>query len=203
MGFWKVLGGVAAGVGVVVAAPVFGAVGTITAAGVAVGAAAGALGGAVASSVEEDERTEARNEGYREGRAENFVEIQKLQERLALAEARFTEHKQYENLLVAMFAVGISVANSDGTICGDEKDAINGFILGESFVGLPTTIKTVIQELHENPPTFNTTMEYVKRVDREDWAIFDSVILLIIESDSYTHSEELAYQQAWEQFKAS
>ena len=63
MGFWKILGGIAAGVGAVALLPVAGAVGAVTATGAIVG---GAVGAAVAAGTDdEDEKKRLREENER------------------------------------------------------------------------------------------------------------------------------------------
>ena len=63
MGFWKILGGIAAGVGAVALLPVAGAVGAVTATGAIVG---GAVGAAVAAGTDdEDEKKRVRAENER------------------------------------------------------------------------------------------------------------------------------------------
>lgn len=63
MGFWKILGGIAAGVGAVALLPVAGAVGAVTATGAIVGGAVGAV--VAAGTGDEDEKKRLREENER------------------------------------------------------------------------------------------------------------------------------------------
>ena len=56
MSIFKILGGAAAGVGLVAAAPIFGAVGAVTAVGAVVGVGVGALAGGIATKIDSDEK---------------------------------------------------------------------------------------------------------------------------------------------------
>jgi len=92
MGFWKVLGGVAAGVGAIVALPVAGPIGAVTAAGAAIGAAAGGLAGAAASALDEEENKNAYRAGERATAAKYNKKVEKLCASLESAEKQLKNY---------------------------------------------------------------------------------------------------------------
>ena len=97
MGFWKILGGIAAGVGTVALLPVAGAVGAVT----MTGAIVGGTGGAAVAAGSEDEKKKLREENQRMAatnvavtqNAERMVsdakqKVSKAKEKAAVAEQR-------------------------------------------------------------------------------------------------------------------
>ena len=201
MGLFKVLGGAAAGVGLIVLAPVFGAVGTVTAVGVAVGTAVGGIAGAVAS--DKDKENSAYNRGKEQGKSENLSEMEALKSKFEKASRRFEEYKDFENYLLACYAVGISVAYCDGNFAEEEKNDLEEFIQGVSFQNYPNTFKEGIQNLYDNPPTFNEAKTFVKKVNKSDWSIFSDIIEIIIASDNIERNEERVYREAWKEFMSA
>jgi hypothetical protein len=145
----------------------------------------------------------AFNKGKLAGKAENLLKIRKLTENLKNAADRFWETKEYCDLLIAMFAVGISVANCDGEIVSEEKQDIDEFIAGVSHSHLPSSIKKKINTMYDNPPNFNTAMNLVKKIDSECWDLFSQVIEIVSSSDGFIKTEEVAYKEAWLKFVKS
>ena len=208
MGFWKTLGYIAGGIGtgvaVVVAAPIAGPIGAVTLTGALIAGGTGAVAGGVISATDDSEE-KAKNDGYKQGKehakSENAKRIEKLLRNLQKHENKIKENNAFEEYAVAMFAVAFSVANCDGKIHPDEIRDIEEFISGELFAKLPSSIKTKIEKIRNNPPNFNTAMEYVKKVNRGSWDIFDSIIELAMRADGVIRKEETAYMEAWQKFK--
>ncbi|MCF8568345.1 hypothetical protein LLE49_26855 [Alicyclobacillus tolerans] len=203
MGLFKILGGAALGVAAVAAAPVFGAVGVVTLTGAAVGASVGAAAGGAASSKEKKKKQASERASYERGKAERAAEFEDLQTKFSAAAKRFKSHKKYEEFLVAAFAVAISVAHADGAFTTEERVEIQEIVSGESYNALPQEIRNEIQKLFMSPPTFNTAMTFVQKVDKSKWSMFDSIIDLVIAADGAEHENERAFRAAWQQFKAS
>lgn len=203
MGIFKVLGGIAAGVGVVAVAPVFGAVGAVTVAGAAVGATVGAVAGGVASSIDEDDKNSSYRAGERSGKAENAQEVDNLKKTMEEASKRFEDYKDYETFLISCYAVGISVANCDGEIAKEELEELESFLQGETFNKYPESFKNTLKELKNSPPTFRQAMSYVEELDKENWDQIDDIINFMIEADGYIHEKESAYKESWRRYKAS
>jgi tellurite resistance protein len=207
MGFWKVMGGVAAGIVTVVALPVAGPIGAISLAGAAVAGTIGGAAGAVASKKESEKEqikvSRAYREGQMAGRKESEMNLKELTKAFEDVSSRLSEHKEYFDLLTAMFAVGISVANCDGSIDPKEERDIDEFIAGIVHSELPTYIIDTITTLRQNPPSFNSAMQYVKHVNKDSWDLFSEIIDLVSRSDDIVRPEEIAYKSAWREFMAA
>jgi len=184
MSFWKVLAGVAAGVGIVVALPVAGPIGAVTAIGAAVGAAGGGIAGGIASAIDEEEKKAVYNKGKNEGLAEHQLKIDKLVKSLKEAQKRLNNEKNYFDLLVALFSVGMTTANADGKVSEEELVEIEEFCTGIMAAQLPQHIQNEIDYLKTNPPSFNTTLELVRKLDHSiDRDVFIQVIELVASAD--------------------
>jgi len=182
MSFWKVLGGIAAGVGLVVALPVAGPIGAVSAIGAAVGASGGAIAGGIASAIEDEEKKAEYNKGKNRGIAEQRIRIEKLVKSLEEAQMKLKEDKNYYELIVALFAVGMTTANSDGCVSNEELIEIEEFCVGISGSYLPAHIREEIDYLKENPPSFNTSLELVRRLDH---SIDKDIVVKVIELVAY------------------
>ena len=183
MSYWKIIGGAAAGVGAIACLPVFGAVGAITAVGAAVGAAVGGLGGAAVASSDEEEKATAYEKGEQTATAKYEREVTKLRDALRTAKNQLNGDKTYFQLLLALFAVGMATLKYTGNTSAEKIHDLEEFVGGISHAGLPKHIKQELEKLKINPPSFNTAMEHVKKLDNPDMSLFESVISLMSESD--------------------
>ncbi len=197
MGFWKVLGGVAGGVGLIAALPVAGAVGVVTLAGAAVAGTVGGVAGAVASSKEKAERESARDQGERRATAKYELTVQKLVASLQSAEKQLNDDKSYFTLLVAMFAVGMATAAADGEVSAVEEAELEEFIAGLAHTNLPSHVKGAITRLRNNPPNFATAMTHVQKTGNIDRKLFEEVIELVALSDGHFCDDERALLEAF------
>ncbi len=197
MGFWKVLGGIAAGVGAVVALPVAGPIGAVTAVGALIGGGIGGLAGAAASAIDEEEKEDARRTGERTATARYEKKVQKLVSALKEAEDRLHDDKSYFQLLIALFAVGMATASADGHISDEEMADLEEFTTGIGHSNLPPHVKQMITRLKDNPPNFNTAMEHVSKLEDFDISLFESVIEVVSASDGKVSEEETALLNAF------
>ncbi len=197
MGFWKVLGGVAAGVGAVVLLPVAGPIGAVTAVGAAVGAGLGGLAGAAASAIDEEEKSDARRSGERVATAKYEKKVQKLVAALQEAEEKLHDDKSYFQLLIALFAVGMATANADGDISDEEMADLEEFTAGIGHSNLPPHVKGAITRLKNNPPNLKTAMTHVSKLENIDLSLFESVIEVVSASDGKVSEEETALLSAF------
>jgi len=193
---WKVLGGVAAGVGTMAALPVVGPAGVLTAAGAAVGGAAGALVGFGLEKYEESQRKAAYNEGYRQGAAEAAAEVLKHRD------AR-KEDDDFYQLILAMVAMGLAAAACDGEVSEEESEEIQEFSAGVAHGKLPKRVRERIAALVEAPPNLATAMEYVEPLPESDYDTIELVIRLVIESDGIVREAEAAFLEAWRQQRSA
>ena len=102
---YKIAGGVLAGVGVVAALPVMGAIGTVSLIGAVVGGTLGGVAGAVASELEEEERN---NRSTIEGDEEVAQEDEPNEWTLALERVRaeLQEDEAFFSLIIALGTIG-------------------------------------------------------------------------------------------------
>jgi tellurite resistance protein len=197
MSYWKILGGVAAGVGVVVALPIAGPIGAVTALGAVIAGTVGAAAGAVVAYSDDEDKESARKQGEQKATAKQEKEAEKLKVALQEASNRLKDDHSYFQLLIALFAVGMATANADGEVSEEELADLESFTTGIAHSNLPPHIKEEIAKLRDNPPSSNTAMEYVKKLDNPDMKLFESVITLISESDGKTTEEETAFLAAF------
>lgn len=202
MSFWKILGGVAAGVGVVVALPVAGPIGAVTAVGAAVGAGMGGLVGAAASVVDDKEKESCRRDGESTATAKYEKQVTKLLSSLKEAEGKLQSDESYFQLIIALFAIGMATANADGEISDEEIVDLEEFVTGVGHSNLPIYVKNLIATLKNSPPTFNTAMQYVRKLNTIDLTLFESVIEVISASDGRMAPEETALLTAFRQAAA-
>ncbi|EGR0942957.1 TerB family tellurite resistance protein [Vibrio cholerae] len=214
MSFWKILGGVAVGVGAVAAAPftgggsIFGAVtlaGSLAGAGtVAAAIGAGAVGAAVGAAMDSDDdiKKKAYSDGKAEGIAENAAKLQQLENKLKQALAKLKDSAAYYDTIYAMEAVALAVAHCDGSFCDDERKQIDEFIAGVASSSLPNEIKQKLTDMYETPLNIREAFELVKRAD-VDLELVDEIIDVVIHADDHVHENESAFIQAWNELKAA
>ena len=199
MGWGKVLGLAALGVGAVAAAPftgggsllgaatVAGSLGTAGAVAGAVGAGtAGALVGKALSDREDDERRGLENK------------VSEFNQKAQKSESALKEHESHTNLILALSALGCSMANADGDISPDELIELNEFVGGISSQNYPTHITEQIQNMISNPPTFNEAMEHLIKVDSIEYPELRNFLVMIMESDDVVHKKEEAFLKAFD-----
>jgi len=196
MSFWKVLGGVATGVAVVVALPVAGPIGAVTAIGAGIAGTTGAVAGGIAAAMDDSEE-QAEQRGYERGTAESAIKIRNLTAAILEAEKRLKESDDYFNLIIAMTAVGLACAACDGEVSSEEETEILEFISGISSSGLPISVTSKLNELASNPPNINTAFYLANKVGLNSYDLFDEIIDVVTDADGYTHSQEIAFKQAW------
>jgi hypothetical protein len=202
--YWKVLGGAAGAVVGVMALPIAGGVGAITAAGAAVATAVGGLTGAAVSyygSSESDEKDKARKAGFADGKAEasaeHLAQVKKLQAALAAALQRIKEREQFFELVVALHAVGVACAACDGQISENEARDIREFVTGVGFQSMPPHIQQKVEAITAAPPSIETAFELAKNCGVEAWELFDEVISLVSFADGAPNSQEAQFRAEW------
>lgn len=197
MGWGKVLGLAALGVGAVAAAPFTGG-GSILAATTAAGSLAGAgalaagagVAGAAAGKVWSD-----KDEEEKKAQEEKIAEYnQKAQK----SEAALKEHEKHTNLILALSALGCSMANADGEISPEEIVELNEFVGGLSSQGYPIHIVKQIDDMISNPPTFNEAMKHLEKVDAIEFPELRNFLVMIMESDDVIHKKEEAFLKAFD-----
>jgi hypothetical protein len=210
MGFWKILGGVAIGVGAVAAAPftgggsVLGAatlLGSMAGAGTVAAAVAAGTAGAVAGAVLSDQEKEERQNETRRAKEAGVAAGAKLaedqwKEKFITLCSKLKERENFENTLIGLMAVGLAVANADGEICDEERFELDDLISGISSSSLPSSIKETILQMRNDPPNFNQAMAIARKYgcNVED---IDVVIEVMANADDVITPEEDAFISKW------
>ena len=210
MGFFKYLGyglgGAALGVAAVAAAPFTGGgsllgaatlatslagAGTIaSAAGIA--AVAGGTGAYLAKrSEDEDEETERQLSEFR-------LKVEKYEEGFKIALERFQSDKEYFDYIIAITALGLSIANVDGEISEEEIQEIEEFIGGIASSNYPEHVKSTIAKIYNNIPNFNTAMTYLEKINPSNYANIRDLLELVVMVDGIRHEKEEAYLKAYD-----
>ncbi len=206
---WKILGGVAIGVGAVAAAPFTGggsllggatALASLAGAGtVAAAVGAGAVGAGIGAKLSHDEEKKKKEQDDKI--AEQALKMNKIEEALNNAQPQLKEQEDYFNLLKAMTAIGIACANCDGEIAEEERESIDEFIGGVVNSGLPQNIKDDINHIYQNPPRLRLAFDMVQKVKLNSYELFDNIIDITIMADGKEHEKEIEFKQDWEQLK--
>jgi hypothetical protein len=207
MGFWKIIGGMAIGVGAIAAAPftgggsVLGAttlLASLSGAGtIAAAVAAATAGGVAASKISNSDKESGRKEGEKIATAKYQKKVEKLEVALFKALGTLEDDKGYFKLIVALFAVGMATANADGKISEEELIELNEFLTGAAHESLPAHINKIIAKLKATPPSFSEAMNYVNKLKNIDLSLFENVIQLISHSDGKVTKEETAFLAAF------
>jgi len=202
MGLFKILGGAAMGVAAIAVLPVAGAVGTVALAGGLAAAVAGGIAGAIANEMDDTEE-KAERRGERNATVKYDKKIEKLLSNFNDVEKRLNDTGKYFEGILAMTAVGIACANSDGDIADEERKEINEFITGVAGDKLPTYIKEQVEQMWINPPSVNTAFELANNLGLDSLELFSEIIEITIHADGDVHENELVFQQAWNSLVAA
>lgn len=207
MGFGKILGLAALGIGAIAAAPFTGGgsiLGAATLAGSLAGAGAiaaatgaGAVGAGVGYVLSRKEEEEEKDKNGKDI-AKLRKKAEKFEEAFKKAIFQFQGDKEYFNFIVASTALGMSIANADGKISNDELIEINEFVGGIASSNYPQHIVYTITQLKDNPPSFNEAMKYLEKVNVSNYKSIRSLIELVIEADGIIHEKEKAFLEAFD-----
>jgi hypothetical protein len=101
---------------------------------------------------------------------------------------------------LALFALGVAVANLDGHIGDEEKRELEEFIAGAMSSSLPKAVLDAIRELYNYPPTVDSALEYIKKAE-VPLEVVEDLIELIIEADDTMTEEEQEFRAKWAKYK--
>jgi len=200
MGFGKMLGLAGLGIAAVAAAPftgggsilaATGAAASLAGAGTVAAAAGAAAAGATAGAVlsrkeEEEERAKQRKIAEANLKAEKATKVAKA-------------HEKHSNLILALTALGVAMANADGEISEEEMVELNEFVGGLSSSAYPQHIIDEINNLIKNPPTFNEAIKYLEKVDSIEYSEIRDILILVMEADGKVENEEAGFLYAFDQ----
>lgn len=200
MGWGKILTGVTIGVGAVAAAPFTGggsilgaatALGSLAGAGTIAGAVgAGAVGAAVGSAMSDKEEQE------KTAQKRKVAEVSKKADKF---ETIASEHQEHTNLILALSALGISMANADGHISEEEREELNEFVGGITSAKYPTHIVEQIDDFVSKPPSLNTALSYLGKVDAIEYPEIRNLLVMVMEADDDIAIEEKAFLVAFDE----
>lgn len=194
MGFGKMLGLAALGVGAVAAAPFTGGgsilgaatlgaslagAGTVAA---AVGAGAAGAAAGYAMSRKEEEEESKKNEAL----AKLKKELEKAKDVLN----KFHGDAEYFNFIISATAIGLAAANADGSITEDESEEIKQFIGGMAESEYPKHVKDTLLKLEQTPPSIGTAIKYLESVPPESIKSIEELIEIVIMADGYRDDSE-------------
>ena len=169
----------------------------ITVTDVAVAGVAGVLAAKAKKTYDAGKKEEGFEEGARTTAARYNVKMEKIVASLAEAKEKMKSANDYFNLIIALTAVGMATAFADGRVTDDELRDLDEFTAGIAHTGLPENIKASIIQIKNNPPTLNTAMQFVNKLEKVDVELFDSVIQLIAMSDGTFCKDERALLEAF------
>ena len=209
MGLFKVLGGIALGVGAVAAAPFTGGGSIIGAASLAgslagagaIAAGAGVVGGVAASALskkEEEESTWERSRAFEQGVSAGEGKVKEKLERV------MSDAKKRDEFLIAGTALGIAVAQCDGEIAEEELLEMQTFI-GDinNMPHIPDATKGRISMIVEMKPDLKTSFSFLDKVDNESLEFLDKMVDVMIMADGKLHDAELTLKREWKDYIVS
>jgi len=199
MGWGKILGLAALGVGAIAAAPFTGGGSVLAGATLleslgTAGAVAGAIGaggvgaavGKVLSDIDEEEKKALERK------------IAEYNQKAQKSETVLKEHEKHTNLILALSALGIAMANADGEISDEELKELNEYVGGLSSQGYPNHIVRQINDMVSNPPTFNEAIKHLEKVDAIELPEIRNFLVMIMEADGIIHKKEKAFLAAFD-----
>ena len=109
-----------------------------------------------------------------------------------------TEDHQGDEMttLLALFAVGMSAANSDGEIQDEEKKVIEQYISEVDDSSLPKSVKTKIQKMYAAPPDQLTAFKLVRQA-KIPMDVCEEIIEKVIDADGVRKTGERAFITSW------
>lgn len=145
------------------------------------------IGGAIKKS-NDNAKEKGRNEGRQEQKIEDLKIINELKDdNIKLSKQNielkskikgledFASYEAYDNYLIAAFAVSISMIKSNKVISKEEEEILD-LIAGVPVDKLPTIMKSKVKEMYNNPPSFNTAIKFVDKVDKEYLSELDNLL---------------------------
>jgi hypothetical protein len=113
------------------------------------------------------------------------------------------DDKTYFQLLLALFAMGMAAANVNRKVSAEKLNDLEEFVGGISHSSLPNHIRQEIKQLKNNPPNFNTAMEYMKKLKNPDLSLFEAIISFMSENDGKVTNEGRAFLEAFKSKRAA
>ncbi|PVX38180.1 hypothetical protein [Janthinobacterium sp. 78] len=198
MDAWKMIGGAACGVVVIVALPVFGSIGAITAGGALLGASLGGGMGLWASNdavAVEEARGETR--GRTQAKTEYQLRLQELIKQYENATIHIAANSLHVEVMLSLVGVGMACA---GPHAADSETAlaVKEFACGQAMGFLPRQILNKIDRLVANPPNIKSAYARAGKVAGDSMALFDEMVNLVQSLDP-----SASHAAVWQQMRAA
>lgn len=191
-------------VAAVVAAPIAGAVGTITVAGACIAGGSGALvGGAVSCFDDSEEQAykKGRNDGVKTSKAAADIQLGQMRERLLASLAYIEGCENYFNSIVSVTAVAVSSISACREVSMQERTQLELFLAGNLSDELPDYIRHKINSIFDVPPSIADAYELAKK-NKLPMNAYDEVIEFAMAVVVASDDEVALVSRAWDQLKA-
>jgi hypothetical protein len=121
------------------------------------------------------------NDKSREKAAETNASKKHAQQVQELVE-KFQRYYDFDEKLVALYAIGLATANADGKVSQEERNELDAFIGGMLSEHFPAHIRNLVIQLTEKPPTLEQALAFAKnaKLPKQD---IDDIIDLIANAD--------------------
>jgi hypothetical protein len=140
-------------------------------------------GASAASSANDKSREKERKKHFEEGvkAAETNASKKHAQQVQELVE-KFQRYYDFDEKLVALYAIGLATANADGKVSQEERNELDAFIGGMLSEHFPAHIRNLVIQLTEKPPTLEQALAFAKnaKLPKQD---IDDIIDLIANAD--------------------
>lgn len=121
-------------------------------------------------------------------------------------------HKLNTNTVLAMSALGIAIANSDGELLeeynddedfdeesSDEKDSLDFYVECLSASSYPEDLKIKVKNMLKEPPTYNEALKYLEKANIEDDITIRNILSVVMLADGKVLEEEKAFLKAFDE----
>lgn len=198
---WKIFGGAAFGIVVVIALPIAGPIGAITFTGASIAAVLGGATGVIVDYFDDSEEA-SKAQGKAEGKAETEAKYKNDFESMEAAfKARANDDKRYFDLVLALHAVGFACAGYRGNVSPAKRLEIDEFISGAATVALPDRVRSEIAQIAHTPPDIATAYALARKAAPDHMHLFEDVIEIASQSDEPDQPSEHEFKSAWAQLR--
>ncbi|MCY4347200.1 MAG: hypothetical protein OXC17_10440 [Aestuariivita sp.] len=215
---WPILGGALLAGGAAAAFPLTGpgallalfyGTGTVAVASATAGTALGAAAGAATAmnqknsyDSDSNEDSAKEKEDSAKEKSEHIQRMERLNREITDFVRKHREKDHYFDKVLALVAVGMAAAKSDGKVCEEESQVIEQFVIGISSPYLPTIVKNKIKYMKKTPPSLHSAY-YRAQEFGVPMALCEEVINVVIQIDDKIHPNERAFLTAWRQLAAA
>lgn len=189
----------------VVAAPVAGAVGTITLAGACIAGGSGALVGGAASFFDDTEKEaykKGHNDGTKTSKATADIELEQMRENLKKYHVYTEGCSGYFNSIVTLNTVAASAISQCNEVSASERAQLELFLMGSLASELPEDITNKINSIFDIPVAFTEAYELAMN-SQIPMDVYDDVIRFALAVAGANDDDVALISQAWSQLKAA